>query len=97
MVLSACHSTILASHLVKHIDSVIAWEGDVSNGEAIAFAETFYEGIWDGELVQTAFEDSVDALVAESGRAGNVPRLLSRSGSAVERVRFVTPAFGAPR
>ena len=67
---------------------ILFLSANVDDTAAITFCETFYEALWDGETVQNAFDDGLDAVIAEGSGTREIARLMVKSGLSAAEVRL---------
>ncbi|MEM9489072.1 MAG: hypothetical protein AAGC55_08005 [Myxococcota bacterium] len=97
VVLNARYSQVAAKLLRKHIDCVIGMETEVTDEIAITFSETFYEAIFDNDTFQDAFDESLDALMAEGKSEHHFPKIVTREGLSATDIRLFAPVRRARR
>jgi hypothetical protein len=62
VVLSCCHSQVLAMLLTTDIDAVIGMDGEIDDDAAILFSDVLYNALFDGATVGDAFNTAHSAL-----------------------------------
>lgn len=80
VVLSACYSENQARELAKYVDCVVGMKNAVLDEAAKVFAESFYQGLGEGESVQTAFELGKNQVELLSIPGQDIPKLEVRDG-----------------
>ncbi|MCG8425131.1 MAG: CHAT domain-containing protein [Proteobacteria bacterium] len=88
VVLNACYSQALADLLCRDIECTIGMSTVVTDRAAVTFAETFYEALWDGDTIQNAFGDSVDAILAEGSDEQDIAQLTIKPGLRASDLRL---------
>ncbi len=89
IVLSACHSQVLAMLLTGDIDVVIGMTGEIDDDAAILFSDVLYNALFDGASVGDAFNTAHSALIARHPGEAQYPRLTYRAGVDPARLRIV--------
>jgi hypothetical protein len=86
VLLNACYSRDQAGAIVRHVPCAIGMTQAIPDGTALSFATSFYQGLVQGESIQTAFESSLLQIGALQGSSSGVgPRELTGSHAAVTR------------
>jgi hypothetical protein len=92
VVLNACHSTVQAQTISRHIDHVIGMRAPIGDQAAIVFAAAFYSALGFHRTVQEAFDQATTALLLHGLAAHNIVELITRPGA--DPHTDITPAAG---
>jgi non-canonical purine NTP pyrophosphatase (RdgB/HAM1 family) len=65
VVLNACYSDEQAETIAQHIDNVVGMKEAIGDLAAIKFAEGFYDALWAGHNVESAYEWGRNAIESE--------------------------------
>jgi hypothetical protein len=105
VLLNACYSKAQAEAIIRHVPCAIGMNRAIPDDTALSFATTFYQGLVQGEPIQTAFESSLFQIGGPRGPARDggprdlnaaagqlplvIPELISAPGSEPATLKLV--------